>query len=89
MTTNSQLSTIEPKKQKLSKQLGQEQTREMEITWRVISWDGEGKNGRGNVQGIRSINGRYKIDRGKSRIVWEILRLICMFIRIYKYDPWT
>ena len=62
MTINSLLSTIEPKKQKLSKQLGQEQTREMEITWRVISWDGEGKNGRGNVQGIRSIIGRHKID---------------------------
>ena len=23
------------------------------------------------VQGIRSINGRYKIDRGRLRIVWE------------------
>ena len=24
------------------------------------------------VQGIRSINGRYKIDREKLRIVWEM-----------------
>ena len=24
------------------------------------------------VQGTRSINGRYKIDRGRLRIVWEI-----------------
>ena len=24
------------------------------------------------VQGIRSINGRYKIDRGRLRIVWEM-----------------
>ena len=24
------------------------------------------------VQGIRSIIGRYKIDRGRLRIVWEI-----------------
>ena len=24
------------------------------------------------VQGIRSINGRYKIDRGSLRIVWEM-----------------
>ena len=24
------------------------------------------------VQGIRSINGRYTIDRGKLRIVWEM-----------------
>ena len=38
----------------------------MEITWRVISREGE----RGEkVQGIRSINGRYKIDRGRLRIV--------------------
>ena len=29
-----------------------------------------GGNG-GKVQGMRSINGRYKIDRGKL-IVWEI-----------------
>ena len=24
------------------------------------------------VQGRRSINGRYKIDRGRLRIVWEV-----------------
>ena len=24
------------------------------------------------VQGIRSINGRYKIDRGRLRIIWEM-----------------
>ena len=24
------------------------------------------------VQGIGSINGRYKIDRGKLRMVWEM-----------------
>ena len=24
-----------------------------------------------NVQGIRNINGGYKIDRGRLRIVWE------------------
>ena len=24
------------------------------------------------IQGLRSINGRYKIDRGKLRIVWEM-----------------
>ena len=42
MKTNSQLSAIEPEKQKLSKRLEQEQTREMEITWRVISGEGVG-----------------------------------------------
>ena len=36
------------------------------------------------VQGIRSINGRYKIDRGTLRIVgkWRSQRT-------YMYDPWT
>ena len=33
------------------------------------SW---GKDGAGVVQGIRSINGRHKIDRGRLRIVWEM-----------------
>ena len=42
----------------------------MEITWRVISREGEGRMG-GKVQGI-SINGRYQIDRGKLRTVWEM-----------------
>ena len=27
------------------------------------------------AQGIRSINGRYKIDRGRLRIVWEMENL--------------
>ena len=35
-------------------------------------WEG----GRGRmlekVEGIRSVNGRYKIDRGRLRIVWEM-----------------
>ena len=40
----------------------------MGITWRVIS--GEGERGMGlKVQGIRSIMGRYRIDRGRLRIV--------------------
>ena len=26
------------------------------------------------VQGIRSINGRYRIDRGRLRIVWEMVK---------------
>ena len=37
----------------------------MEITWRVIR--GEGRMGE-KVQGIRSMNGRYKVDRGRLRI---------------------
>ena len=42
---------------------------EMEITWRVISGEGEWGEWGEKVQGIRSINGRYKIDRGRWRIV--------------------
>ena len=36
--------------------------REIDITWRVFSEEGEGKKGR-KVQGIRSIIGRHKIRR--------------------------
>ena len=43
----------------------------METTWRVISGEGKGENGE-KVQGIRSINGRYKIDRERLRIVREM-----------------
>ena len=40
----------------------------MEITWRVINKGGGGGWG-GKVQRIRSINGRYKIDKGRLRII--------------------
>ena len=40
----------------------------MEITWRVISWEAEEREW-GDVQGIRSINGRFKID-GALWLVW-------------------
>ena len=38
----------------------------MKITWRVTSREGEEEEGLNveKVQGIRSINGRYKTDRG-------------------------
>ena len=35
-------------------------------------WGGGGKKMEGKVQGRRSLNGRYKIDRGRLRIVWEM-----------------
>ena len=44
----------------------------MEITWRVISGKGEGGRMREKVQGVRSINGRHEIDKGRLRIVWEM-----------------
>ena len=40
----------------------------MEITWRVISGEGEERESR-KAEGIRSMNGRYKIDRGRLTIV--------------------
>ena len=43
----------------------------MEITWRAISGSGRGREGE-KVQRIRSINGRYKIDKRRLRIVWEM-----------------
>ena len=45
---------------------------------------GRGWRPGGKAQGIRSINGRYKIDRGRLRIVWEIEKQ-----KTYMYDPWT
>ena len=74
MTTNSQLSIIGPQKTKtnkneLSKQLEQEQTHRNR-DHREGYQQGGGEGGIGEkVQGIRSINGRYKIDRGKLSII--------------------
>ena len=70
MTTNSQLSTSEPKN-KLSKQLEQEQNHRNGDHMEGYHWRGGGERMGEKVQGIRSINGRYKIDRG-LRIVWEM-----------------
>ena len=70
MTTNSQLSTSEPKKTKneLSKQLEQEQNHRngdhMEGYQRRVGKKGMGEKG----QGI-SIIGRHKIDRGRLRVI--------------------
>ena len=69
MTTNLKLST-KPKKNKneLSKQLEQEQIHKNRDHMEGYQWGGGGGKG----TGIRSINGRYKIDRGRLRIVWEM-----------------
>ena len=72
MITNSQLSPTEPKKNKnkLSKQLEQEQIhRNIDNMEGYQQGVGRGENG-GRILGIRSINGRYKIHRGRLRIVW-------------------
>ena len=41
----------------------------MNIIWKVISWEGEGRNKREKVQGRRSIIGRHKIEGERSKIV--------------------
>ena len=67
MTTNSQLLTTEPKntqKNKLSKQLEEEQNHKNGDHMEGYQWGGgEGTMGE-KIQGLRSINGRYKIGVG-------------------------
>ena len=49
MTANSQLSTTTPKtktKANSANNQNRNRTTEMEITWKVISWEEEGENGR-------------------------------------------
>ena len=53
----------------------------MEITWRVISGEGDGGIMGEKVQGIRSIIGRHKIDRGTLRIVQEMEKPRNLYIR--------
>ena len=33
------------------------------------------------VQGIRSLNGRYKVDRERSRIIWEMEKPKNLYVR--------
>ena len=45
-------------------------------------WWGGGEQIMGEkVQGIRSINGRYKIDKGRLRIVWEMEKSKNLYVR--------
>ena len=60
MTTNSQLSTTEPKKKTKNKLTTRRETESQK--WR--SQQGGEERMREKVQGIRSINGRYKMERG-------------------------
>ena len=75
MTTNSQLSTSGPKKQnknELRKQLEQEQNHRNGDHMEDYQWGGRwGRMGK-KAQGIRSINGRQKIDMKSLRIIQEM-----------------
>ena len=53
----------------------------MDITWRVFTREGEGRNSGEKVQGIRSINARYKIDRVRLRIVREMEKPKNLYVR--------
>ena len=82
MTTNSQLSTTEPQKhkQKLTKQT---RTGTKSEKWRSHGGLSVGTGGGRMVekaQGIRSINGRYKIDRGRLRIVLEMEKPMKLYV---------
>ena len=74
MTPNPQLSTTKPKKKqpttnKLSKQLEQDQNHRNEDHMEGYQQGGKRGEWGEKIQGIRNINGRYKIDRGRLRIV--------------------
>ena len=56
------------KKQKLSKQLEEEQNHRWRSHGGISAGRGKVENGE-KVQGIRSINGRYKIDRERLTII--------------------
>ena len=56
MATNSQLSTTESKKANLANNQNRNRIIDMELTWRVISWEGEGGEWRKGT-GIR----KYKL----------------------------
>ena len=87
MTTNSQLSTTEPKKRnktknKLSKQIEQEQNlRNGDHMEGYQQGKGAGRMGE-KVHAIRSMNSRYKIDRGRLRRVWEMEKPKNLYARL-------
>ena len=68
MTTNNYQQLHLKNKNKLSKQLEQEQNHRKGDHMEGYQWRGRGREG-GKVQRIRSITGRYKIDRGRLRTV--------------------
>ena len=72
LTINSQLSTTDLKnknKNKLIKQLEQEQNHRNGDHMEGYQWEGGGGRMGKKAQGIRSIIARYRIDRGRLRIV--------------------
>ena len=70
LTTTSQVSTTQPKnKNKLSKQVEQEQNQRNGDQMEGYQRGGGGGRMGEKVRKIRIMNGRYKIDRGRLRMV--------------------
>ena len=82
MTTNNyQQPNLKRQKQKQTKQTTR--TGSEPQKWRSHGPSSVGKGGRRmkeKVQGIRSINGRYKIHRGRLRIVWEMEKSMNLYV---------
>ena len=83
MIKNSQLSTTEPKKQKLklSKQLEQEQNHRNGDHVEGYHQERGGRRMGEKVQGIRNINGRHKIDRKRLRIIQDMEKPKNLYVR--------
>ena len=81
-THNYQQLNLEKKnKNELSKQLEQEQNHRNGDHMEDYQQGGGGGRVGEKVQGIRSTNGRYKIDRGRLRIVWEMEKPKNLYVR--------
>ena len=59
-------------KKTLSKQLEQEQIHRNRDHVEGYQWGGRGGRMGRKIQRVSSRNGRYKINKGKLRIVWEM-----------------
>ena len=84
MTTNSQLSRTDAKnknKNKLSEQLEQEQNQINGDHMEGYQQGGGGRRMVENMQVVRSIIGRYKIDRERLRIVQEMGKPKNLYVR--------
>ena len=55
----------------------------MDNIWRVFSGEGEGRNRKEKIQGIRSIISRHKIGRDKKWYRKQNSK------KTYMYNPWT
>ena len=90
ITTNSQLSTTQPKKEKLklSNLLEQEQNHRNGDHMEGYQCRGEGGEWEKKVQGVSSITGRQKMDRGRLRKALEMEKSKNLYVWTCKFI-WT